>query len=408
VVDTIDVKIEIGGFTFDLAPTDITINQTGTKLYVATDDWDNAVVIDTSTKKIIKEIDPVSADKERGIALHPEKEIIYITEYNNDNLLVFDVNTNRLITGVKVDDGPFDVKILGSNNLPPPPAAPSSLTATATSSSSIVLAWKDNSNNETGFKAERKLGACDSANAWALIATKEANAKTHTNTGLTANTTYSCRVRAYNEGGNSAYSNCASAKTALSGTPKSPTNLSATSLSANQVKLIWTDNSTDETSFKVYRRVGSGSWPLLATKGANIVSHTDTGAPGNTSTTTYSYYIQACNSSGCSPKTNYAIVPYKPANLSTTAISSSKINLTWTDKSNNETGFEIYRRLGTCSSDSGTRIATVGANITSYSNIGLSSSTTYSYRTRAYTKSPAMPYAYGYSYYSNCDDATTP
>ena len=228
--------------------------------------------------------------------------------------------------------------------------------------------------------------------------------------GLTPNTTYSYRVRAYNAGGNSAYSNCASAKTALSGTPNAPTNLNATSISASQIKLLWTDNSTDEKSFKIYRKAGSGSPILLTTKGANIVSHTDNNAPGNTTSTTYSYYIQACNSNGCSPKTNTAIVPYRPTNLSATPVSSSRINLTWTDKSSNETGFEIYRKLGICSSpNSWGKIATTKANSTSYSNdTGLSPGIAYSYKVRAYYRTFAQPYAYGYSLWSNCVNATTP
>ncbi|MBI5043343.1 MAG: fibronectin type III domain-containing protein [Nitrospirae bacterium] len=53
----------------------------------------------------------------------------------------------------------------------------------------------------------------------------------------------------------------------------------------------------------------------------------------------------------------------------------------WTDNST-ETGFRIER-----SGSSGgpySEIATVGANVTTYSNTGLSSSTTYYYRVRAY------------------------
>src|SRR4030042_3317961 len=172
---------------------------------------------------------------------------------------------------------------------------------------------------------KEKKAPCDSADTWSLIATKGANVTNHTSTGLTPNTTYSYWVRAYNGDGNSSYSSCASAKTALSGTPKAPTNLEATSISASQIKLTWTDNSTDEKSFKIYRKAGAGSWCLLATKGTNIVSHTDTTASGNTSSTTYCYYIKACNSSGCSPATNYAVVPYKPTSLTATAVSSSRI-----------------------------------------------------------------------------------
>jgi hypothetical protein len=290
-----------------------------------------------------------------------------------------------------------------------PPDPPSSLTARATSSSSIVLTWDDNSNNETGFNVQRKEGACDSANAWSLIATKGANVTSHTSTGLTPNTTYSYRVRAYNGDGNSSYSNCASVKTALSGTPKSPIDLEATSLSASQIRLTWTDNSTDETDFKIYRKIGSGSWESPITKAKDAVSHTDAAASGNATTSMYSYYIQACNSTGCSPKSNTAIVPYKPTNFSATAVSASRINLTWTDKSSNETGFELYRKTGDCSSASAWNlIATKGADSTSHGNTGLSSGETYSYRVRAYTKSSSQPYAYGYSSYSSCKSATTP
>ncbi|OGW54347.1 MAG: hypothetical protein A2Y81_13500 [Nitrospirae bacterium RBG_13_43_8] len=40
-----------------------------------------------------------------------------------------------------------------------PPESPSSLAAKATSSAAIVLTWKDNSNNETGFNIQREEGA---------------------------------------------------------------------------------------------------------------------------------------------------------------------------------------------------------------------------------------------------------
>jgi hypothetical protein len=289
------------------------------------------------------------------------------------------------------------------------PLAPSSLTAQPTSSTSIVLGWQDNSDNETGSKIERKSGDCASANSWAQIATKTANTTTHTNTGLTANTTYAYRVRAYNAEGDSAYSNCASATTGLAGTPKSPTGLKATSASANQINLAWTDNSTNETGFEIYRQVNSGSFSLVKTKAANGVSYSDTTATGNNTTTTYSYYIRACNASGCSPSTNTAAVPFKPTGIATSAVSSTQINLSWTDNSSNETGFEVYRKAGNCAStNTWTLINTTAANATSFNNTGLTSGQTYSYRIRALTKSAAAPYANGYSGYTGCSSKTTP
>jgi hypothetical protein len=38
-----------------------------------------------------------------------------------------------------------------------PPNAPTNLTLTVVSSSQINLSWSDNSDNETGFKIERKI-----------------------------------------------------------------------------------------------------------------------------------------------------------------------------------------------------------------------------------------------------------
>jgi hypothetical protein len=91
-------------------------------------------------------------------------------------------------------------------------------------------------------------------------------------------------------------------------------------------------------------------------------------------------------------------IPTAPTGLSATAASSSQINLAWTDAANNETGFRIER--STTSGGTYTEIATVGANISSYQNTGLTASTAYYYRVRAYN-------AAGNSGYSNVANATT-
>lgn len=89
------------------------------------------------------------------------------------------------------------------------PTAPTNLSATAASSSQIDLAWTDNSSNEDGFKIERST---DGTN-FSQIATVGSNTVSYSSTGLSANTTYYYRVRAYNTGGDSNYSNTASATT---------------------------------------------------------------------------------------------------------------------------------------------------------------------------------------------------
>ncbi|TSC84070.1 MAG: hypothetical protein G01um101417_339 [Parcubacteria group bacterium Gr01-1014_17] len=90
-----------------------------------------------------------------------------------------------------------------------------------------------------------------------------------------------------------------------SGTPAIPTGVTATS-NANTdgtgVTISWTDASTNETSFKVWRQV-SGSWSSLtsvpsaynlATGG--LITYNDTNAPSGS----VSYQIQACNATICS------------------------------------------------------------------------------------------------------------
>jgi Fibronectin type III domain/PQQ enzyme repeat len=91
--------------------------------------------------------------------------------------------------------------------------------------------------------------------------------------------------------------------------------------------------------------------------------------------------------------------PRAPTNLTATAVSSGQINLSWTDNSNNETGFVINRTQDP--SVLWNYVTTVGANVTSYSNTGLHASTTYFYRVQAIN-------AGGGSAWSNTASARTP
>ena len=78
------------------------------------------------------------------------------------------------------------------------PNAPTNLTANAISETQIDINWQDNSSNEDGFKIERSL---DGGATWTEIDTVGADEVSYSNTGLTANTEYCYRVRAYNTGG---------------------------------------------------------------------------------------------------------------------------------------------------------------------------------------------------------------
>lgn len=90
--------------------------------------------------------------------------------------------------------------------------------------------------------------------------------------------------------------------------------------------------------------------------------------------------------------------PIVPSNLTATAASTAQINLAWKDNSSDETGFKLERKTG--ASGTYAQITTTNANITTYSDTGLSPGTTYYYRVRAYNAS-------GDSAYSNETSATT-
>ncbi len=93
--------------------------------------------------------------------------------------------------------------------------------------------------------------------------------------------------------------------------------------------------------------------------------------------------------------------PAAPTALSASATGPSTIALSWTDNSDNENGFRIER-----SSDNVnfTEVATVGVNLSTYGDSGLSAQATYYYRVRAANLYNTV----SYSAYTNVASATTP
>lgn len=81
-----------------------------------------------------------------------------------------------------------------------PPAAPSGLTASSKRKGEVILQWVDESNNEQQFWIERSTSP--SIN-FVRIATLTANITTYKDRRLMSGSTYSYRVRAVNNGGNS-------------------------------------------------------------------------------------------------------------------------------------------------------------------------------------------------------------
>jgi len=101
----------------------------------------------------------------------------------------------------------------------------------------------------------------------------------------------------------------------------SPTNLSATALSSTQIKLLWTDNSADETGFLVERSATSGSgFASIGTALVNATNYTDsTVGPGSN----YFYRVSATNAlaNGTPSAEASATTPKLPATVTLSNLS---------------------------------------------------------------------------------------
>jgi fibronectin type III domain protein len=93
-----------------------------------------------------------------------------------------------------------------------------------------------------------------------------------------------------------------------------------------------------------------------------------------------------------------------PSNLSAVAVSPSRIDVAWQDKSSNETGFEVHRSTAGASGTFA-RLAMTGPNVPRYSDNSLSLSKQYCYKVRGFRRVGSQT---GYSAFSSTACATTP
>ena len=183
------------------------------------------------------------------------------------------------------------------------PSAPTGLTATAISSSSIDLNWTQTSSDETGFRIERSTS---STTGFIAVGTVAADVTSYTDSfNLSASTTYYYRVLATNSAGDSAPSLVVGITTlALISTPTAPSSLNAYATSSTSITISWTDESTNETGFKIERSLSSSSgFVQIGTVGVGVTTYI---SGSLASSTTYYYRVAATNSAGSSPYSNTA------------------------------------------------------------------------------------------------------
>lgn len=168
-------------------------------------------------------------------------------------------------------------------------------------------------------------------------------------------------------------------------TPNSPSGFSATATSSSTIYLSWNDNSNNETEFELrYSTTPLGPWNPISLN-PNTENYTYSGLNANTA---YYFELRVCCDSQCSSfqisdattDADPCSTPASPSAFSAVATSSSSINITWNDNSNNETVFELAQSTTPLGPWNPT---TISANEEDYDATGLNAGTTYHYRLRA-------------------------
>ena len=182
------------------------------------------------------------------------------------------------------------------------------------------------------------------------------------------------------------------------GTIGAPSNLTATTASSSQINLSWTASTTSGVTYSVYRSTTNGFTPgsgNLVTSGLSTTTYSNTGL---SSGTTYYYLVEAVNSTASSGPSNQAtatttaVVPTAPTSLTATAASDSQINLSWTAPTTGGTvTYSLYRSTTSGFTPGSGNLVASGLSTTTYSNTGLTASTTYYYLVEAVNSAGTSP-----------------
>jgi len=259
------------------------------------------------------------------------------------------------------------------------PLPPTDLYASMIYTNQIYITWKDNSSGEQGYIVERFEGA---DGTFEVLTSLPADAIGYTDGGMTECESFTYRVKAYNRGGESDYTNQASATTL----PYGPSDLDAVAQSHEQVDLAWVDNSAGETGYRIFRKSGvtDNEFEMVAELGANAESYSDASLDESTC---YVYQARAFNVSGNSVPSNDAsatTLPAAPGDLVAAGASPSEIALTWQDLSAGEIGFRIERK-GVQEAQF-TRVGSVSSETTEFTDSGLVEGASFVYRVCAFTQ----------------------
>lgn len=176
-----------------------------------------------------------------------------------------------------------------------------------------------------------------------------------------------------------------------------PSYINAFVYSSGRIRLSWDNSSGGSNRYTIQRKTDSGSYTTLTTVPSNVSTYDDTSIT-NGHTYTYRVFITGGGFTG-QPAESYPVEYLLPTGLSTKALSSSEVQLTWTYPTSNkipETNFQTVIERRAHGSNTWQAVGTIPGTETSFTDTGLKEATRYYYRVRALTATSAI-----YLYYPN-------
>lgn len=290
--------------------------------------------------------------------------------------------------------------------------APSDLSVKSTSSNNAVLTWTDNSSNETGFAVERSLQA---NTGFEVITTTSVNATSYTDASLDSEQTYYYRVNATSS---TEPSNYTSVVSVLVGSEvvdnKEIVRCNYTLLDNGGLgnylnnTTSWSILTPSETGKTIKLRISEFNLETNkdflnlyngSTAQSPIVdSYTGTSIPDtlwatNSDGKLYLRLIADAtnNASGFRIYVGCIDKLLAPSNLVQVSTTKGIVNLQWTDNSQNEVGFKVYR---SSVSDSGfEEVTSLSANTTNYVDNSTVDGNTYYYKVLAFNNEITSDYS---------------
>ncbi|MBN1641365.1 MAG: fibronectin type III domain-containing protein, partial [Anaerolineae bacterium] len=257
-----------------------------------------------------------------------------------------------------------------------PLPAPSDLSATAISHAQIGLNWTDNSTDETAFHIERSP---DGVDEWTEVAAVASDETSYSDGSLQCETTYYYRVRAFRSGDGvySSYSDVASDTTGMC-PPDPPTGVAASDGAyTDRVAVTW-ESVSGATEYEVYRATSAAGAKVFQAS-ASMTTYDDTTAtPG----AVYTYWVTACNASGCSdysaPDTGWRKLLAPAGVTASDGVYTDRVAVSW-DSVSGASEYEVYR----ATSPIGTKFHIGTTSLTAYDDATGTAGATYSYWVKA-------------------------